>query len=138
MFINHPNGKSVNATLKEAHAINPYSNNEAATMSTYTDSCGYEYWIDNKTGKLIQLGETFRGRLPIKELRAIAKEALDCAGITTEACAKYHPLEDNRNGEIYFFRWDDFAAPAKEDTMPPFVQVGISQYGQIVSFTNTL
>lgn len=49
-----------------------------------------------------------------------------------------HPLEDHKDRELYFFRWDDFSQPAKESELPPFVQVGIRADGTVVSFTNTL
>lgn len=52
--------------------------------------------------------------------------------------SSYHPLEDNKDKELYFFRWDDFSQPAKESEMPPFVQVGLDAEGGIVSFTDTL
>ena len=49
-----------------------------------------------------------------------------------------HPLEDNRRGEVYFFRWDDFSGPLSESEMPPFVQVALYADGAIAGYTDTL
>ena len=49
-----------------------------------------------------------------------------------------HPLEDNRNREIYFFRFDDSRVKVSESELPPFIQVGLRADGELVSATNTL
>ena len=46
--------------------------------------------------------------------------------------------EDNRDRQVYFFRWDDFSAPLRESELPPFVQVALYADGQLASYTDTL
>ena len=138
------------ALTYKATAPNPYKDDDEERIELYADNKGYEYWINPKDDKLIQSGPstgvhpaahkvTAETREPIAVLRALAVEivASQVEGFS-EKRAGLHPLEDNRNREIYFFRWDDFSKPAKESELPPFVQVGIYADGKLASFTNTL
>lgn len=128
---------------------NPYKDGGHA-IETYVDDHGNEYWIDPADDTLVQVGPgagmhsaarktRAETRLAVPELRTIA------VGVVTEQVPDFtsrrstlHPLEDHKDRELYFFRWDDFSQPAKESELPPFVQVGIRADGTVVSFTNTL
>lgn len=131
-------------------APNPYKDDDAKKVEIYADDRGNEYWIDPADDLLVQAGPSARlhptprktrpeARLAVSELRAKAVSVVE-ANVEGFAAKRsgYHPLEDNRNRETYFFRWDDFSQPAKESELPPFVQVGIYADGTVASFTNTL
>jgi hypothetical protein len=129
---------------------NPYRDDDAQVIEIYADDRGFEYWIDPQGDVLVQAGPSARvhptprktrdaDRRSVGELRAAA-----VALVTTQVddfAAKrsgFHPLEDNRARETFFFRWDDFSQPAKESELPPFVQVGLHADGTLASYTNTL
>ncbi len=131
-------------------APNPYRDDDAQKVEIYADDRGNEYWIDPADDVLVQAGPSARvhptprktrpeDRLAVSELRAKAVSIVEAnvAGFARRR-SEYHPLEDNRNRETYFFRWDDFSQPAKESELPPFVQVGINADGTLASYTNTL
>ncbi len=131
-------------------APNPYKDDDAKKVEIYADDRGNEYWIDPAGDVLVQAGPSARlhsaarktrteDRLSVSELRtkAVAIVEANVAGFAGRR-SEYHPLEDNRNRETYFFRWDDFSQPAKESELPPFVQVGINADGSLASYTNTL
>lgn len=132
-----------------AVAVNPYAS-DARTMEIYEDEDGYEYWIDPRDDRLVQTAPAARqpasphqtrpeDRLPVAELRSLALQLIEKSvpGFGSRLSC-YHPLEDNRNREIYFFRFDDFSAPIPESELPPFIQVGLRADGRLVSFTDTL
>jgi hypothetical protein len=127
----------------------PYRDGDGL-IESYVDDNGNEYWINPQNDVLIQVGPNAGAhkaarpsrpdaRLSVKELRAKAVSLIE-ANVTgfAEKRSSLHPLEDNKKGEIYFFRWDDFSAPVKESEMPPFVQAGLYADGSIASYTNTL
>lgn len=129
---------------------NPYSGAEDKKIEIYADNDGNEYWIDPADDVLVQAGPGAglhqkarkarpEARLPVPELRAKAVAVVEAQlpGFSGRR-SSYHPLEDNKDKELYFFRWDDFSQPAKESEMPPFVQVGLDAEGRVLSFTNTL
>jgi len=128
---------------------NPYRD-DGSLIDIYVDDQGNEYWFDVQTADLVQMGPAAgghtpphaarpAGRLPVKELR---ERAITVAGsLIPEFNARkssLHPLEDNRKGITYFFRWDDFASPVRESELPPFVQVALYADGRIAGYTNTL
>jgi len=123
---------------------------DGAQIDIYADTHGYEYWIAAGTGLLVQAGPGQGSdpparpagpcrRLSVPALRAeaiaIAKE--NVAGFAARKNS-LHPLEDNRKGEVYFFRWDDFSSPLAETELPPFVQVALYADGSLAGYTNTL
>jgi hypothetical protein len=130
-------------------ALNPYAH-DGRTMDIYEDDQRFEYWLEKPYDRLIQAAPAAHqpapthkvrpeNRLPVSELRQlayrlIAREVPDF----DDRRSQLHPLEDNRQRRIYFFRFDDFGEPVPESELPPFVQVGLRADGQLVSFTNTL
>ncbi len=128
---------------------NPYRDDESV-IESYVDDQGNEYWVDPSADRLVQMGPNAGGdqaphqvgqadRLPVKDLRERAISLADGAvdGFAARR-SSLHPLEDNKDKQIYFFRWDDFSAPLKESELPPFVQVALYADGALASFTNTL
>ncbi len=126
----------------------PYRDDDAACVEIYNDG-RFDYWIDPTNDRLVQAGPNSRlreerhvapnDRLPISELRMAAVDLAELVRPGFKAARPIlHPLEDNRNREVYFFRWDDFRAPVKDTELPPFLQVGICADGILASFTDTL
>jgi hypothetical protein len=132
-----------------AVALNPYAS-DGRTMETYEDDQGYEYWIAPSDDRLIQAAPSAgqfaapyqvgpADRLAVAELRGLALTLIGQnvpSFETTRPCL--HPLEDNRDRQVYFFRFDDFRQPVPESELPPFVQVSLRADGRLVSYTNTL
>lgn len=132
-----------------ATTSNPYRDDESL-IESYADEQGNEYWIDPARDFLVQMGPSARtgqapyqvrpaDRLPVAELRRLAVELIE-AGLAdfAQRRSSLHPLEDNRDRQVYFFRWDDFSAPLRESELPPFVQVALYADGRLASFTDTL
>ncbi|MFA6603712.1 MAG: hypothetical protein WCT10_02620 [Patescibacteria group bacterium] len=133
----------------QATSSNPYRD-DASLIETYVDDEGNEYWVDRATDALVQMGPAAgadtpayaarpEDRLPVAALRTLALQYAEAArpGFA-ERLSTLHPLEDNRERRIYFFRWDDFSAPVGESELPPFLQVAIRADGRLASFTDTL
>lgn len=128
---------------------NPYKEGEEK-IEIYADDQGFEYWIDPARDAVVQAGPGASlhpsprkarpdARLPVAELRARATSLIEAQlpGFGKRK-SSLHPLEDHKDKEIYFFRWDDFSQPAKESEMPPFVQAAFYADGTLASFTDTL
>ena len=128
---------------------NPYKDGEEK-IEIYADDKGFEYWIDPARDAVVQAGPgaglhpsprkaRADARLAVPELRARALALLEerLPGFAKRK-SSLHPLEDHKDKEIYFFRWDDFSQPAKESEMPPFVQVALYADGALASYTDTL
>lgn len=132
-----------------AVALNPYAS-DGRTMETYEDDQGYEYWIAPSDDRLIQAAPAAgqfaascqvrpADRLAVAELRQLAYRLISQNLPAFESIRPcLHPLEDNRDRQIYFFRFDDFRRPVPESELPPFVQVSLRSDGRLVSYTNTL
>lgn len=133
----------------QATSSNPYQD-DGSVIETYVDDENNEYWIDPATDLLVQMGPAASAdpaphktrpedRRPVAELRKTALALLE-TNVPSFAGRRssLHPLEDNKNREIYFFRWDDFSAPLKESELPPFVQAAFYADGRLASFTDTL
>lgn len=142
-------GRNDLALTYQATSSNPYRD-DGAVIETYVDDETNEYWIDPATDLLVQMGPAASAdpaphktrpedRLPVADLRNAALALLE-ANVPSFAGRRssLHPLEDNKNREIYFFRWDDFSSPLKESELPPFVQAAFYADGRLASFTDTL
>ena len=133
----------------QATSSNPYRD-DGSQIETYADDEGNEYWVDRATDALVQMGPSAgadtpahearpEDRLPVKTLRDLALQYAEAAhpGFSKHL-SSLHPLEDNKERQIYFFRWDDFSAPVGESELPPFIQVALYADGRLASFTDTL
>lgn len=129
---------------------NPYRDDDSHLVEIYQDENGFEYWVNTADDSLVQAGPSARlrpeprqtkpeDRLPVSLLRekAVAMVTRVIKDFP-ERRSSFHPLEDNRKRETYFFRWDDFSFPAPESELPPFVQVGLHADGTLASFVNTM
>jgi len=133
----------------QATSANPYRD-DGSLIETYADDAGNEYWVDRATDALVQMGPAAgadtpahetrpEDRLPVAALRTLALQYAEAAhpGFG-QRLSSLHPLEDNKERQIYFFRWDDFSAPVRESELPPFIQVALQADGRLASFTDTL
>lgn len=131
------------------NSANPYNEN-GPRIDYYADSQGNEYWIDRVSNRLVQMGPAASASPTPQQARSEARKdvatlrekAMAIAGAQmpnfAEIRSTLHPLEDNKEKEVYFFRWDDSSSPIAEFDMPPFLQVGLNADGSVASFTNTL
>ncbi len=130
---------------------NPYKDGEEK-MDIYKSEDGrLEVWTEaGDVSRVIQAGPgaglhhtsvkvAKAKRLEVPEMRARAVR------VATKAVEGYplrlselHPLEDHKDREIYFFRWDDFTTRVRDSEMPPFVQVALYADGRLASYTDTL
>lgn len=130
-------------------AANPYRD-DGTNIESYIDNDGNEYWIDPEKDVLVQMGPNSgahqaalaagsASKLGVKALREKAVATVEAhVAAFAERRSSLHPLEDNKKGQVYFFRWEDFAAQVKESELPPFVQVGLYADGSLASYTDTL
>lgn len=129
-----------------ATAQNPYRDH--ADIDIYDDEYGFEYWLDPALGRLVQAGP--RAGLPAAPHAAGPGERLPVGTLRDRAVAlvtaqvpdfpdrraTFHPFEDNRRGQVFFFRWEE--AGVHEFDLPPFLQVGLYADGTLACYTNTL
>lgn len=130
-------------------ALNPYRD-RGDMIAIYADDQGYEYWIDAQDSSIVQVGPSAHlhpqaraavqgTRLAVAALRRLAVEiATREIPDFPKRRPSYHPLEDHKDRQIYFFRWDDFSQPVRETELPPFLQVGLYADGTLASYTNSL
>lgn len=137
-----------NLTVNFLHeAVNPYAD-DLSTMEIYEDENKYEYWIDPKDNKIIQLNlsvnQSPKEPKTISELRSIALSVIEKEIIGfSETSDLYDALEDRNNrlvvNEFYFrFNNKDSLDSILDTDIPPFVQVGLFSDGSIKSFVNCL
>ena len=106
-----------------------------------------QYEVDVRNGKIIQFGtrslpvgsqneKTYDNipRYNTQELEAMAKEfiAKNVSEINLEKLTPNH----NNKGTNYFYRWGDKSIKTSEGY--PFIQVGYSQDGTLITYTNSI
>jgi len=135
---------------------NPYKDDESRIQIYQDEKQGIEVWTNaplsfndgsDESAKLVQIGPTAgtptaghkTGKPGMaKELRSQAVAIIEKVGIDQARRSSLHPLEDNRKGIMYFFRWDDFTKPIRESELTPFIQVALYADGSLAGYTNTL
>jgi hypothetical protein len=111
-------------------------------------SDGDQYEVDIRNNHIIQFGPRpepdqnpsidtydFTPRYTEMTLNKIARKFAESVGADFVS-KPLTPSTNNKEDLVYFFRWEDRSRMA--EGLYPFVQVGISRGGQVVSFTNTL
>lgn len=130
--------------------IAPLANAPAINTAVYTDETGAKYFVDIETSQLVSIETNFSAHPDISspdqtksidELRLIAEQF---AFANSAQLAELQPLllyEENNKDNVYFFRWDyrnkDWSG-TEWKMMPPLLQIGMLQNGQIVTYINTL
>lgn len=123
------------------------SYDEKSSVGIYTAGSN-QYEVDAQTGNVIQFGPSpavsaigdgtakpgkESGALSSEELEAKAREFI--SSYTNIKLDKLIPNHGNKDMN-YFFRWEDRSQETTEGY--PFIQVGLSQRGIMVSYVNTL
>ncbi len=120
-------------------------------IDVYVDENGFHYWIEPRSLSVLQSFPT-KDHYPATRTARARKERTSVAPIREKAVSllrrlvpdfedrytRLHPFEGNEGGELYHFRWDDYASPSADDDEPPHVRISLSSDGRLQSFTNTL
>jgi DNA-binding CsgD family transcriptional regulator len=127
----------------------PLANAHGRNAAIYTDGTGAKYYVDIETARLvsIEMNLPTHPEIPsdqvksVDELRLIAEQFAFANSSQLADLQNILLYEGNNKGNIYFFRWDyrnkDWSS-TEWKMMPPFLQVGILQNGQIITYINTL
>lgn len=130
-----------------ATAANPYRA-DSADLDIYDDEHGFEYWLDPADARLLQAAPRagFRDSAhaarpgqpkPVPALRELALATAEkLRPGFGDRLSGFHPYEDNRRGQLFFFRWE--TPCADENELPPFLQVGLYADGELACLTDTL
>lgn len=102
-----------------------------------------QFEIDSKTGKLLQFGpkpssaKTYdeSSRYSEAELETMAKDYI-ARNVPEINLANLTPNNGNKEQGHYFFRWEDKTKKTAEGY--PFIQVGFSRGGSVLSYINAL
>lgn len=129
--------------------IAPLANAHGTNTALYTDEMGAKYYVDVETSRLvsIEMNLPTHPEIPsaqaksVDELRLIAEQFALTNSSQLVDLRNILLYEESNKGNIYFFRWDyrnkDWSG-TDWSIMPPFLQVGILQNGQIITYINTL
>lgn len=125
------------------------ANAPGRNAALYVDDAGTNYYVDLKTGRLVQIEPNFPSHLnipdnekkSIEELRAIAEQFALANSPRLPALKSNLLYEEGGKGDFYFFRWDyrnkDWSG-TDWMMMPPFLQVSVLANGDITIYINTL
>jgi hypothetical protein len=117
--------------------------------AVYTDEAGAQYWVAIDAGRLagIDPSPASRVEVPAMEVKSIDAVRPIAEKFAANASPRYSELkndllyEEGSKGDIYFFRWDtrdkDWSG-TDWARMPPFLQIGMSADGRLVTYINTL
>ncbi len=102
------------------------------------------YAIDARNDNIVQidvpaqiaLDFDYTKRFSVTELEKMAVEFIHKIATDVDL-STLTPRHNNKDGMVYFFRWEDKSAKL-EDGASPFVQVGISAGGDVGTYVNTL
>lgn len=125
------------------------ANAPGRNAALYVDDTGTQYYVDLKTGRLVQFESNFpthpnipvNEKKSIEELRTIAEQFALTNSPHLPVLRSSLLYEEGGKGDFYFFRWDyrnkDWSG-TDWMMMPPFLQVGLLANGDIATYINTL
>lgn len=126
------------------------SEDGSAAHDVYEDESGYVFRLDPRDSRVVQVDRYEDrhskarpappdSRRPVADLRRLAS-AIAAAHAPSYAKdpASFHPMEGNRDRELYVFRWEDCRAPLPESDDPPYIEVGLYADGTLARFTDAL
>ena len=120
--------------------------NEAAV---FVDDMGTTYAVAISSGRLASIDPALTAHIniPAMDVKTMDEVRPLAQKFAADSCLRFAELKDkllyeeNSKGDMYFFRWDyrnkDWKGTPWE-TMPPFLQIGMSADGKLVNYTNTL
>jgi DNA-binding CsgD family transcriptional regulator len=115
----------------------------------YIDEVGATYWVAIEAGRLagIDPSPMTRVEVPAVEVKSIAAVRPLAEKFAASSSLRFDQLknqllyEEGGKGDIYFFRWDarnkDWSG-TDWAMMAPFLQIGMSADGKLVTYINTL
>lgn len=113
----------------------------------YTDEMGIKYWVAIDAGRLAQIEPASHVNIPAVEVRSIETVRPIAEQFAFDNSPRFAQLKDDllyeegSKGDIYFFHWDERNKDWTDTDwamMPPFLQIGLSADGKIVTYINTL
>ena len=119
------------------------------TAAIYADDTGATYWVAIEAGCLatIDPGPMSRVDVPAADVKNMEDVRLLAEKFASDSSLRFDVLknellyEEGSKGDMYFFRWDyrnkDWSGTSWA-MMPPFLQVGMSADGKLVTYINTL
>jgi len=117
------------------------------SAAVYTDEAGNRYWVAIDAGRLAQIEPISSPDVPAAEVKSIdairpLAEQFTLTNSPRLANLKSELLyEEGSKGDLYFFTWSyrnkDWSG-TDWAMMWPFLQVGVSADGKIVTYMNTL
>ncbi len=115
--------------------------------AVYMDEAGAEYWVAIDARRLAGIVPASRVEIPAVDVKSIDAVRLIAEKFATETSQRFSELknellyEEGSKGDIYFFRWDtrnkDWSG-TDWARMPPFLQIGMSADGRLVTYIDTL
>ena len=129
--------------------IQELANAPWVTAAGYVDDRGVIYWVAIDAGRLagINLPPLYSVDIPAVDVKDIADVRLTVEKFASDSSLRFDELknellyEEGSKGDIYFFRWDygnkDWSGTSWA-MMPPFLQIGMSADGKLVTYINSL
>lgn len=130
-------------------SIQGLANAPWVTAAGYADDTGVTYWIAIDAGYLATIDPAPMSRVDIpaahvkniEDVRSIAEKFASDSSLRFDALQDELLYEEGSKGDMYFFRWDyrnkDWSGTSWA-MMPPFLQIGMSADGRLVTYINTL
>jgi len=129
--------------------ISQLANAQGIRAATYTDAAGNTYSVAISAKLLVGIDPALTNRVnvPAAEVKSIAEVRPLAEEFASSSSPRFAGLkedllyEESSKRDIYFFRWDyrnkDWSGTPWA-LMPPFLQVGLSADGKLVTYINTL
>ena len=129
--------------------ISLLDNTQGSKAAVFVDDAGTTYAVAINTGRLASIDPALTAHIniPAMDVKTMDEVRPLAQKFAADSCLRFAELKDqllyeeNSKGDMYFFRWDyrnrDWKGTPWE-TMPPFLQIGLSADGKLVTYTNTL
>jgi DNA-binding CsgD family transcriptional regulator len=127
--------------------IENLANAPSISAAVYADEAGTRYSVAIDQGLLTAIAPAIRPEVPALEVKPIETVRLIAEKFASDHSPRYAVMksdllfEQGGKGDIYFFTWRmqkrDWSG-TEWAMMPPFLQIGLSADGKIVTYINTL
>ncbi len=129
--------------------ISLLDNANGIKAAVFVDDTGTTYAVAISTGRLANINPalTSHVNIPAMDVKTIDEVRPLAQKFAANSCLRFAELKDkllyeeSSKGDMYFFRWDyrnkDWSGTPWA-LMPPFLQIGMSADGKLVTYTNTL
>jgi hypothetical protein len=125
------------------------ANAKGIKVAVFVDAAGTSYSVAIDAGRLAGIDPPLGPHInvpalevtPIADIRNQAEKFAADSSLRFTALKGQLQYEESSKADIYFFRWDyrgkDWSGTPWA-MMPPFLQIGMSADGKLVTYTNTL